>query len=171
MIPAVRAMPETASAPATSVSDLDAAFSAIRPGLTRLCASFVGSPEADDVVQDVYLIARKRIGQLRDSRALEAWLRRIAVNRCYDHRRRNERFRERLPLLVHSSTASSHDAGLIELVERLPPRQRTIVVLHYAYGYGLHEIADLLDVTHVNVRTIVARARQRLLAEWQEAMR
>jgi DNA-directed RNA polymerase specialized sigma24 family protein len=44
-------------------------------------------------------------------------------------------------------------------------------VLHYAYGYGLHEIADLLDVTHVNVRTIVARARQRLLAEWQEAMR
>lgn len=168
MIGQMGAMRETVRIPATTIADLDAAFEAMRPGLTRLCASLVGAGEADDVVQDVYVVARKRIGQLTDARALEPWLRRIAVNRCYDHHRRARRLVARLPLLVRGTSSPSRETGLAELVERLPERQRTVVVLHYAYGYALTEIAELLDLTHVNVRTIIARARHRLLAEWQE---
>lgn len=168
MIGQMGAMGDTIGLPATTVADLDAAFEAIRPGLARLCGSLVGAAEADDVVQDVYVVARKRIGQLTDPRALEPWLRRIAVNRCYDHHRRAKRLVERLPLLVRAPVAASRDTGLGELVERLPERQRTVIVLHYAYGYALNEIAELLDLTHVNVRTIIARARHRLLADWQE---
>lgn len=168
MIGHMGAMGERIGLPATTIADLDAAFEAIRPGLVRLCASLVGAAEADDVVQDVYVVARKRINQLSDSRSLEPWLRRIAVNRCYDHHRRAKRLVERLPLLVRGTAPASRDAGLSELVERLPERQRTVVVLHYAYGYALNEIGELLDLTHVNVRTIIARARHSLLAAWQE---
>ena len=168
MIGQMGAMHETIGLPATTVADLDAAFEAIRPGLVRLCASLVGAAEADDVVQDVYVVARKRIKQLSDPRALEPWLRRIAVNRCYDHHRRAKRLADRLPALFRGTAPPSRDAGLSELVERLPERQRTVVVLHYAYGYALNEIGELLDLTHVNVRTIIARARHSLLAAWQE---
>lgn len=167
MIGSMDALPEPAAITATAIADLDAAFEAMRPRLTRLCGSLVGAGDADDVVQDVYLVARQRIRQLSDPSALDAWLRRIAVNRCYDHRRRARRLTDRLPFLVRTAPPAP-DAGLAELVERLPQRQRTIVVLHYAYGYGLHEIAQLLDLTHVNVRTIIARARHHLLAQWQE---
>ena len=171
MIGQMGAMSEPIGLRATTVADLDATFEAIRPGLVRLCWSLVGAAQADDVVQDVYVVARRRIGQLSDPRALEPWLRRIAVNRCYDHHRRARRLVERLPALFRGSAAPSRDAGLSELVEMLPERQRTVVVLHYAYGYALNEIAELLDLTHVNVRTIIARARHRLLTAWQGADR
>ena len=170
MIGSLGVVNEATGIPRVDVAELDAAFEALRPCLTRLCGSLAGAADADDVVQDVYLVARQRIGQLTDPRALDGWLRRIAVNRCYDHRRRARRLADRLPFLVRSAPPA-RDMGLAELVERLPQRQRTIVVLHYAYGYGLHEIAELLGLTHVNVRTIIARARQRLLADWQEGDR
>lgn len=152
----------------TTIDDLDRQFATARPGLVRLCSSLVGTDDADDVVQDVYMVARRRIGQLHDPAALGAWLKRIAVNRCYDRHRRARRLAERLPLL-HRSAPRERDLALVDLVEGLPPRQRTVLVLHYAYGYSLNEIAELLSLTHVNVRTIIARTRRRLLEAWQEA--
>jgi RNA polymerase sigma-70 factor (ECF subfamily) len=152
----------------TTVEELDLRFAEARPGLVRLCTSLVGAADADDVVQDVYMIARRQLEQLHDRDALGAWLKRIAVNRCYDQHRRAKRLRERLPLL-HRSTTPHQDLSLVELVERLPPRQRTVLVLHYAYGYSLNEIAELLSLTHVNVRTIIARTRRSLLEAWQES--
>jgi RNA polymerase sigma factor (sigma-70 family) len=75
---------------------------------------------------------------------------------------------ERLPRLVREAEVVGRNLALRELVERLPPRQRTVLVLFYAYGYGLDEIAELLSLSHTNVRSIIARTRRRLLAEWQE---
>jgi RNA polymerase sigma-70 factor (ECF subfamily) len=60
------------------------------------------------------------------------------------------------------------DLALDELVERLPPRERTLIVLHYGYGYGMEELARLTGLSSVNVRTIVFRARRRLRV-WLEA--
>jgi RNA polymerase sigma-70 factor (ECF subfamily) len=154
---------------ATTVQELDRQFEAHRPGLRRLCASMVGADEADDVVQDTYMVARQRLGQLQDPAALGPWLKRIAVNRCYDRHRRQRRLVERLPLLHRSSPKKDRDLSLIELVERLPSRQRTVLVLHYAHGYALNEIAELLSLSYVNVRTIIARTRRDLLVAWKEA--
>jgi RNA polymerase sigma factor (sigma-70 family) len=54
------------------------------------------------------------------------------------------------------------DVGLRELIERLPPRERTLVVLHYGYGYRVEDIAAMAGMSAVNVRTILFRARRRL---------
>jgi RNA polymerase sigma-70 factor (ECF subfamily) len=172
MVP-MGAMAEHDALAAVAIDDLDRRFADARPALVRLCASLVGVDDSDDVVQDVYIVARRRIGQLHDPSALEGWLKRIAVNRCYDRHRRTKRLAERLPLLhrSHHRAHGERDLGLLELVEQLPQRQRTVLVLYYAYGYGLHEIAELLSLTHVNVRSIIARARRSLLETWQEADR
>ena len=76
--------------------------------------------------------------------------------------------RELLPALLPRRTAAS-DIGLRELVEKLPPRERTVLVLHYGHGYRLEEIAVILDLTHTNVRTVIARTRKRLYADWRKA--
>ena len=163
------AVTEGTSLAATSVQELDRQFEAHRAGLVRLCASMVGADEADDVVHDTYMVARRRLAQLQDPAALGPWLKRIAVNRCYDRHRRHRRLVDRLPQLHRSSLAGERNLGLLELIERLPPRQRTVLVLHYAHGYSQHEIADLLSLSHVNVRTILLRTRRSLLAAWKEA--
>jgi DNA-directed RNA polymerase specialized sigma24 family protein len=167
MQPLARTVEGTAL-PAPTIEDLDRHFAAGRAGLVRLCSSFVGVDEADDVVQDAYVVARQRLWQLQDPNALGAWLKRIAVNRCYDRHRRAKRLDQRLPLLARAETVGGRDPGLRELVEQLPPRQRTVLVLHYAYGYSLVEIAELLSLSHVNVRTIIARTRRSLLEAWME---
>jgi RNA polymerase sigma-70 factor (ECF subfamily) len=145
-------------------------FAAARPRLLALCTSFVGSHDAQDVVQDVYVMARRRIGQLRDPAALEGWLSRIAVNLCYAHHRRR-RWVHVAEIAGHATAEQSRDLELRELIERLPARERTVLVLHYGYGYRLEEIADMLSLSHTNVRSIIARTRQRLFRQLQEGER
>lgn len=151
--------------------DLDSAFASARPRLVRIAGSLVGSDWAEDVVQDTYLTARARIGQLRDPAAIEAWLARICVHRSFRVRRRGRRLQELLGALP-IPRATPPPAGrleLHELIERLPPRERAVVVLQHGYGYSLEEVAQLVGVTHANARKISSRTRARLLRAWLES--
>ena len=149
-------------------TDFDARFEQARQRLLRITGSLVGAEEAEDVVHDTYLLGRRRFDQLRDDTAFESWITRIGVNLCYSRHRRVKRLRGLLPGLL-PARAPATDIGLRELIEALPPRERTVLVLHYGHGYRLEEIATLLDLTHTNVRTIIARTRKRLFAAWRRA--
>lgn len=147
--------------------DVDATFGAVRPRLVRIASGLVGSEAAEDVVHDTYLIARDRIGQLRDPLAVEAWLARICIHRCFRVRRRRLHFEGLLPRLVPAPVLGP-DLDLRSLVEALPPRERTVLVLHHGYGYSLAEVGELVGISHVNARAIASRARRRLLQAWLE---
>ncbi|MBA3779206.1 MAG: RNA polymerase sigma factor [Chloroflexi bacterium] len=148
----------------------DARFGEARGRLIGLCSSFVGRVDADDAVQDVYLLARTRLHQLNDERTLDAWLNRIAVNVCFTYHRRRKRLAANVPEGA-VDRARSRDLDLRDLIEALPPRDRTVLVLHYGHGYALHEVGQLLGLSHTNVRSIIARTRQRLFRAWKEAER
>lgn len=148
---------------------LDADFPMFAPRLLAICRA-LGGDAAEDAVQDTYLLARKQIGQLRDLDALEPWLTTIAVRQCIRHHRRRRWILDRLSsFLPDDLVVPSTDLELRGLVEDLPPRERTLIVLHYGYGYSLREVADLLGLSHTNVRSIAARTRRRLLQRWKEA--
>jgi RNA polymerase sigma-70 factor (ECF subfamily) len=162
---------EATPSSAVTESTFDARFAGARPRLLRICAGLVGADEAEDVVQDLYLRARSRQGQLRDPSLFEAWLTRAAVNLCFNRHRSYRRFVGRLPDVWHRRRDVEPDLGLRELIERLPSRERTVVVLHYGHGYRLEEIARLVGTTPVNARTILFRARRRLGEQLREAER
>lgn len=149
----------------------DERFMDLRPRLQRICAGLVGSDLAQDVVHDTNEKGRRTYGQLRQPDAFDGWLTRIAVNLCKDAQRRQNLARARLPMLLRRQRAADSDIALTDLVDRLSPRDRTILVLHYGHGYGLHEIAQLLDMTHTNVRSVIARTRHRLASQWLEERR
>jgi RNA polymerase sigma-70 factor, ECF subfamily len=145
-------------------------FEEARGRLTRVVASLVGPTDADDVVQDTYLIARRRLAQLRDRAALEAWLFRIAINTAYSSRRRERTATNALPLMAGMATAPrGRDLALLELVDRLPPAERTLVVLHYGHGYRLIEVGRLVGISEGAVKAKLFRARRRLLRQLLEA--
>lgn len=162
---------ESPSARRLDADTLETRFAALRPKLLRICASLIGDGEAEDAVQDAYLLASRRLHQLHDERLFEAWVKRIAVNRCYDHHRRRRPLASPAPLEHMAGSRTERDVALRELVEELPPRQRTVLVLHYGHGYGLEEIATILSLSHTNVRTIIARTRRRLQQALLEAER
>ena len=159
----------------TSAADLasfDRQFADLRPRLLRICTGLVGADHAEDVIQDTYVRSRSRIGQLRDPLRFDAWVARTAVNLCYNTHRSGRRLRDRLPRLVAARPAAAdRDVGLRELIERLPPRERTVVVLHYGHGYQTDEIAAKVGTSPSNARTILFRARRRLAEQLRQADR
>ncbi len=148
--------------------DLDAAFGDARPRLLRIASSLVGAG-GEDAVQDTYLIARRSVAQLRDPAAVDAWLTRICIHRCFRVNRRR-RHLERLLASFRPPrpVTAGHGLELRELVEALPTRERTVLVLHHGHGYTLAEVARLVGISHDNARAIASRARRKLLRSWLE---
>lgn len=146
-----------------AASAFDERFGEARPRLVAICRGLVGD-DAEDVVHDTYLRARSRLRQLREPASLESWLTAIAVRECYARHRRRRRLGEIVAAMRPSPPAAS-DPGLRELVEALPFRDRTVVVLHYGHGLALEEIARLLGEKPPTVRSALFRARARLRAD------
>jgi RNA polymerase sigma-70 factor, ECF subfamily len=149
----------------TPAAAYDERFGAVRDRLVRICTGLVGADVAEDVVHDAYLRGRDRFAQLRDADLFDGWITRLAVNLCINRHRAGSRFRALLPRLVASTrhtSAEASDIGLTELIERLSPRERTMIVLHYGHGYRLGEIARMTGLSEVNARSIIFRARRRL---------
>ena len=142
----------------------DERFELVRARLLRVCIGLVGADAAEDVVQDAYLRGRQRIGQLRDQDLFDGWITRLAVNLCVNRHRAGGRLRALLPRLASGTSQRriGRDVALRELIERLPPRERTLVVLHYGHGYRIDEIARMTGLSTGNARTIIFRARRRL---------
>ena len=155
--------------PDLDAEQFDVAFETLRPRLLALARSLLGPEAAEDAVQDTYILGRESLGQLRDPAAVEAWLKRICVTRCYRVHRRRRLLDRVLARLVPAAPA--RDAHIRDLVEQLPHRQRVVVVLHYGHGYSLAEISELIDERYDNVRAIASRARKKLLEAWLEAER
>ena len=142
-----------------TAASLDAAFLATRAEIIALCRPIVGD-EAEDVAHDAYLVARSRLGQLRDPARSAAWLTKIAINICFQRRRRRGRLARLLPFLQRDLPAPNPD--LPDAIRRLPSSQRTIVVLFYGHDLSVSEISKLLDQKPATVRSLLFRARGRL---------
>jgi RNA polymerase sigma-70 factor (ECF subfamily) len=167
-----RKVADSTSAPITATETFDARFEAARPRLLAIAHGLIGADDAEDIVHETYLRARSRIGQLRDTSLFDAWLARIVVNLCFTGHRNRRRLAGLISgIAKRDSSQPLSDLGLRELVERLQPRERTVVVLHYGHGYRTEEIGTILSLSPTNVRTILFRARSRLRTAMQEADR
>jgi RNA polymerase sigma factor (sigma-70 family) len=149
-------------------ADFEARFERLRPRLTAVCTAVAGADDAPDLVHETYLRASDRLHQLRDPALFDAWVVRIALNEAKSVLRHRRRAAERVGQLPPRQ-ADAPDVGLRQLVEQLAPRERAVIVLHYAYGYRMGEIARLLGLSEINVRTLALRARRRLRAQIEEA--
>lgn len=129
-----------------------------------LCGSQVA---AEDVVQDAMTAVYRSFDRLRSP---AAYLRRAVVNAAKSRQRDERRRRERLTLLQHQPTAASDatDAELLELIGRLPYRQRVVIVARYWGGWSEAEIAHALGCRPGTVKSLASRALDRLRAEVEQ---
>ena len=131
---------------------------------------------AEDVVQDAFLLAWRKLGRLAEAAAFKSWLYRIAINRAHDELRRSARRGRRLDRNVgDEALAELPAAGAESAVEsrllrralaralgRLPKSQRTAVVLKDVAGMKYVEIAELLGCPVGTAQIRVHRGRRRL---------
>lgn len=132
--------------------------------------------EADDLVQEVFLIAMRRISSLRNPSSFGAWLSAIARNLANDHYRRLrpvDQVKEDAPeTAVLNSTARS-DAGtaerILDVIRSLPEAYSETLILRLVEGMTGPEIAVRTGLTHGSVRVNLCRG-MRMLRERLEAL-
>jgi RNA polymerase sigma-70 factor (ECF subfamily) len=153
--------------------------------LYRLARSVVKSgPEAEDVVQQTYLLALEKLGSFTGPQGFASWLGRIALNEALGRLRREARvvslddYRDdsdekqdyfsmnpRRPdqLDPEHLTAWSQIRGLLErAVDDLPVEFRTVFMLRIVEGLSMAETADVLSIRPETVKSRLHRARTRL---------
>lgn len=134
-----------------------------------ICTRLLGEGgEAEEAAQDVFFRFYQTLGQFDEERAVEPWMFRIAWNACRDRLRRRKPTVELTDGV--SSVAARGDAGLVleELrtaMERLPDRERAVLMLREIEGLETEEVAARLGSSAVTVRSQISRARARL-REW-----
>lgn len=121
--------------------------------------------DAQDVAQEVFL--RLYRNQHRVGADPKAWLYRVTVNVCNDYYRRR-----RAPIQMATSNAVPDPETLLAIEERkrllmdglatLPERERAAVVLRDIEGLATAEVAGILGVEEVTVRSQAASGRLKL---------
>jgi RNA polymerase sigma-70 factor (ECF subfamily) len=114
---------------------------------------------AEDVAQEVAIVAIQRARQLRDPAKLDAWLHKVAVRKAIDETRRR---RPTVELQPHHERAHEEQADALELLAPLPPRQRAALTLRYVHDLPDDAIANALGCRPATVRSLLSRGRDTL---------
>jgi RNA polymerase sigma-70 factor (ECF subfamily) len=147
-------------------------FEAHRGLLFSIAYRMLGSAsEAEDVVQDVWLRARR--DEQADVRSPRAYLTTIVTRLCIDRLRSAERTRMEYPgpwlpeplaepNQESAELASSLTTAFMVLLEQLAPVERAVFLLREVFEFDFDEIARSVGKSEANTRQIFSRARGRL---------
>lgn len=118
--------------------------------------------DVDDLVQDVFLLALRRLHTLRATAAFGGWLVAIARNRAHDHHRR-VRPLEELPEDLPNERSEDVEAWkVLAAIRDLPEAYRETLILRLVEGLNGPEIAARTGLTPGSVRVNLHRGMQQL---------
>lgn len=131
---------------------------------------------AADIVQTTFLRAYQRLGQFGGQSSFSTWLFQIALNETRS-RQRNERLRRQVPLeaaeekdvAVVADTDSVWRRAIEGLVDRLPLRQRSVLVLRVFKDLPFKEIARIEGISENSAKVNYHHAVTRLRAWLKES--
>jgi RNA polymerase sigma-70 factor, ECF subfamily len=124
--------------------------------------------DTDDLVQDVFLLALRRLSTLRDAAAFGAWLAMIARNRAADHYRRSREVVELPENLAADHRPEDEAALVLATIQILPDAYRETLVLRLVEGMTGPEIAKRTGRTPGSVRVNLHRGMQLLRGQLRE---
>lgn len=156
-------------------------FASYHTKIRRYILSMVHDPvEADDLTQDVFLQAHRRLSSVRDPDAVVSWLFRIATHVCYDRFRRSSR----QPKTHSLDVGETAGAGLGDIadqlrldrvleqtemsacvrnyMEDLSTEYKQVILLHDLEELSNPQIAEMLGVSLDTVKIRLHRARRKL---------
>jgi RNA polymerase sigma-70 factor (ECF subfamily) len=137
-----------------------------------------GTPpgDADDVAQEAFLLAYRRLGTFRGDASFKTWLLTITWNQAINHRRSQSRWWryaagedaaiETLPLADTASTPEDAAATgelarqIAQAIRQLPHRLRDPLLLAQSGEYSYDEIGAMLDAPVGTIKSRVFEARR-----------
>ena len=161
-----------------SLSDVRRLYSThaseLRLALNRLGGSGV---DCDDLLQEVFVVAMRKLSDLAQARSERAWLYGVAVKIAAGQRRRNrmrswfglDRAPEPMSVESPARTLEQKEASVLlqQALDSLPVAKRDVLVLFELQGLSGDEVAHALEVPVATVWTRLFHARKALSAAVQ----
>jgi RNA polymerase sigma-70 factor, ECF subfamily len=131
-----------------------------------------------DLVQESFINAVRHLGSLRDDAKFGSWLFGIAHQKCIQRWRkqaREEMLRDEFAgappevgtgpddLLIREE----REAEFMNLLNQLPPPQRSVLLLHFVEDFSLEEIAGITAVSIGTVKSRLHYAKKALRRLWE----
>jgi RNA polymerase sigma-70 factor, ECF subfamily len=150
-------------------------YRAHSPRLYSLVLRMLGNTaDAEDLLQEVFLSAHRKLDGFRGDAALGTWLYRLATNQCLDYLRSRAARTSQLTDTIEDEVGLS-DVGSRGIAERtvakmdleralaqLPEGARAAFVLHDVQGLEHREVAEVLGVAEGTSKSQVHKARLKL---------
>jgi RNA polymerase sigma-70 factor (ECF subfamily) len=139
-------------------------YSRYRGAVRAVVLSQVGWQDADDLTQDVFLVAWQRLDQLREASRFGPWLLQCARNRCHDqHRRKRPVIIAAAPDTAHASMPPRAEAlEVLAAIQELSPSYRETLLMRLVEGMSGPEIAAQTGLTPRSVRVNLHRGLKKL---------
>lgn len=137
--------------------------------------------DAEDIAQEVFLEVWNNLDRFREESSVSTWLYRITINKCIDFVRKKNRQNKWAKIvsffgmnyLEENAWVQHYHPGLIteekELaknlylcIDKLPEKQKTVIVLTKMEKLSHKEVAQILETTEKAVESLVARAKENL---------
>lgn len=132
--------------------------------------------EAEDLLQDVFLHAHRKLGSFRGESSLGTWLYRLGMNQCLDYLRGRQvkmgRATDSLDDAAAAEPAARSPAvptaisrlDLDRAIAKLPEGCRAVFLLHDVEGFDHGEVAAVLGISEGTSKSQVHKARMKLRA-------
>jgi RNA polymerase sigma-70 factor, ECF subfamily len=174
---------EGMTAPALQEDDTRARLAAVyrdHVAFVHRCVRRLGAPDSgvEDVVQDVFVVAARRLHEFEGRADVRTWLFAIAMRVIRHHRRTTWRhlrrkealaFREAaLPSYGETMEARDASALLMRLLDGLDEERRAVFVLMELEGMSAPEVAEALEMNPNTVYTRLRAARKHLSSKAQQ---
>jgi RNA polymerase sigma factor (sigma-70 family) len=128
--------------------------------------------EAEDIMQESFLDAFKRLESYTGEGSFGSWLKRIVINNSLDSIRKNknivsiEEEEMDFPEIVEENREEELQykvAEVKEAISKLPEDYRVVLSLFLLEGYDHEEISEILHISNNTSRTRFVRAKQKVL--------
>jgi RNA polymerase sigma-70 factor (ECF subfamily) len=125
--------------------------------------------EVDDLVQDVFLLAFKKLHTLRDHAAFGGWLAMITRNHAMNFHRRKHASEELTEDMARTDSTGSEAREVLAVIRSLPDAYRETLILRLVEGMTGPEIAErtglMPDSVRVNLHRGMKLLREKLRGE------
>ncbi|MFD9942660.1 RNA polymerase sigma factor [Nonomuraea sp. NPDC059023] len=146
-----------------AMSDL---LNELTPYLGRICGP-IALDSGPDAVQEALIAVFKNLRGLREPEALYGWARAIAVREAVRIARRDGRARPAELAELPSRQDVESAVDIRDVLERLSPEHRAVLMLRDLEGLEEAAAARLLEVPVGTVKSRLARARRSFRQAWQ----